>query len=88
MYIGSSFDGARIEVTLAKPVDKDSCKLSPISRTMRQQATTSATTAPAVPFGFVPIECPIMPPSLYPTTQTGFVPASGRLVVNRCDKNG
>lgn len=77
LLTGSILDGARIEVTLAKPVDKDAYnKLSPTNRSMRQP--TSATTTTPIPYGFVPIDCSLLP-SLYPTSPS-FVPASGKLV--------
>ena len=75
---GKTFDGAIIEVTLAKPVDKETySKTSPI-RTQRQGAVTGATTAIPTTFGFLPVEYSLLP-ALYPTTAApGYLPSPGK----------
>ena len=63
---GTNLDGANIEVTLAKPVDKDTYSRSPRHNKPVQAPTTIPT------FGFVPVDYGSFMPALY----SGYIPAS------------
>ena len=65
LSLGTNLDGANIEVTLAKPVDKDTYSRSP-----RSNKPIQAQTIPT--FGFLPVDYTSLVPAIYP----GYIPAS------------
>ena len=71
IYSGSLLDGAEIEVTLAKPVDKENYPKNP---RLQRQVTAVPT------FGFLPVDY-----SLLPALYSGYFPSSAKYVNNNCD---